>query len=259
MTSESIWKSLSLLCLLLVLAVEGKPQPKTLPQSRIVGGQLAKLGQFPYQVSILALGSHHCGGAIISPQHTVTAAHCVVDGFYKKPVPANLLNVRAGSLSPYEGGQLLNVTKVKPNPSYWPYQHDIALLKLAEPLEFNDNVKAIEIATEDPPAGAEVSTSGWGRVSEGGELAPFLKFNMAKALGEEKCRKSLTYIPRGAICLHGINNGTGICKGDSGSPAVYNNRLVAVASFVEDACGVKPDGFTSVPGHKGWLRENSKD
>lgn len=50
-----------------------------LPQSRIVGGDLASNGQFPYQVALsMTAGSvsWFCGGSIINANWIVTAAHC---------------------------------------------------------------------------------------------------------------------------------------------------------------------------------------
>lgn len=49
--------------------------------SRIISGEKAKLGQFPWQAAlnlIFANGeSHFCGGSLISPKWVMTAAHCV--------------------------------------------------------------------------------------------------------------------------------------------------------------------------------------
>lgn len=47
--------------------------------SRIVGGEAAKAGQFPYQVA-LSISSDYsswvCGGSIIDANWILTAAHC---------------------------------------------------------------------------------------------------------------------------------------------------------------------------------------
>ena len=62
---------------------EMQASPTLLPfypvrQSRLVGGQNAFPAQFPFQVSVRKYGSHICGGAIISANYVVTAAHCVL-------------------------------------------------------------------------------------------------------------------------------------------------------------------------------------
>jgi secreted trypsin-like serine protease len=46
--------------------------------NRIVGGQPAKPGQFPYMVSLQLGGWHFCGGSILNEWVILTAAHCLM-------------------------------------------------------------------------------------------------------------------------------------------------------------------------------------
>ncbi|KAF5903230.1 serine protease 27-like, partial [Clarias magur] len=44
--------------------------------TRIVGGQNAVSGSWPWQVSLQAYGSHFCGGSLINNGWVLSAAHC---------------------------------------------------------------------------------------------------------------------------------------------------------------------------------------
>lgn len=44
---------------------------------RVVGGENAKEGQFPYIVSLRrTTGAHFCGGTIVSNVYIISASHC---------------------------------------------------------------------------------------------------------------------------------------------------------------------------------------
>lgn len=60
-------------------------------EKRIVNGQVAKAGDFPFIVSIRRQdGYHNCGGALLDSTTVLTAAHCLLDWYS--------FSVRAGTL-----------------------------------------------------------------------------------------------------------------------------------------------------------------
>ncbi len=56
------------------LADCGKPEVQ---QGRVIAGENAKQGAWPWQVLMLFNNVPMCGGSLIAPQWVVTAAHCV--------------------------------------------------------------------------------------------------------------------------------------------------------------------------------------
>ncbi|XP_035793654.1 serine protease SP24D-like [Anopheles albimanus] len=219
--------------------------------SRIVGGSVASQGQLPYQVALLRSGSLGCGGSLIDARWILTAAHCVYrDGVL---IPASSLTVLAGTISLNTGGVRRAVARVLPHERYGNFRNDVALLLLQQPLATSSTIRPIALRTTEIPVGSEVIISGWGRISAGGPVSPWLRLNRATVLAGQRCA-AVTGIPSGLLCFSSpINNGA--CNGDSGGPAVMNNQLVGVANFIINYCGSgNPDGYAKVSDFVPWIQ-----
>merc|ERR1712213_139198 len=130
-----------------LLAPESTCGP-TPPNIRIVGGQDATLGQYPWLVNLgyqrngAGETLFKCGGTLIGPRHVVTAAHCVTDlpsGFALAAVRvgehdlASEQDCQSGVCSP--DPQDMKVRKIVFHPSYGKpnaFQNDIAVISLEE-------------------------------------------------------------------------------------------------------------------------------
>lgn len=130
-------------------------------QSRIVGGQDARPGQFPYIASVHQgiQGRFLCGSAIINPRWIITSVQCVRHNI----VPADLLVV-VGSHLISSGGVHHDVRSIVMHPDYISpnISNDVAMVEVTTPFTFNDLVQSIAISFIDIGAPAPAVVSGWG-------------------------------------------------------------------------------------------------
>lgn len=190
--------------------------------NKIVGGQVARPGQYPYQVSLRNIQSykHFCGGAILNYRWILTAAHCFIGGTKAYDVYATV-----GATTLYDGLHH-NVSRLLPHP-YFNIQivsYDIALVTVKTPFTFNSLVQPISIAQNYMVGGEEAIVSGWGRFYENGPVASTLQFVRVQVISNNNCIKTYRYHPEKSLTTK-INNGNlctsvikgkGFCSGDSG-------------------------------------------
>lgn len=132
---------------------------------RVIGGEDAREGQFPYQASLQqrAKMNHFCGASIISNRFLLTAAHCVGE------VSPEMWVAVVGSVHISQGGIILNIDK-RIQHNKWDVNrlvNDIALLRTAEEIIFSDTVQPIALSSQNLPVegNTQVILSGWGDIS----------------------------------------------------------------------------------------------
>ncbi|XP_011205128.2 serine protease SP24D isoform X2 [Bactrocera dorsalis] len=218
------------------------------PSLRILNGQVAAAGQFPYQVSVRLNREHICGGALLSANFVLTAAHCVYN------INQTALGVQAGTLSRTAGGVFRAVCHVVVHPEY-DFDNDLALLQLETPYSLSYYIQPIRIADWEAPSGESVIISGWGRTYEGSLLSDKLLYSRALTTERyEFCAGADGVTNPGVLCLN-TPQGNGFCDGDDGGPVVYRNVLIGIASYNANACGtVSYGGFTKASYYKLWIQ-----
>ncbi|CAG0891523.1 unnamed protein product [Darwinula stevensoni] len=179
---------------------------KPMLDGRIVGGQDASIEDIPWQISFqFEVGVHFCGGSIMDELHIITAAHCCAD---KQP---HEVQIRAGSNRKDEGGVIRYVEVIKQHEefNYFYLYNDICILTLTEPLPL-DNVTMMPVTLplqgQEYPSGTEVSASGWGKLTQGGDSPYILQVVDLHTYSDDECSQFQDGITDDMICA-GIDEG----------------------------------------------------
>ena len=141
---------------------------------RVVKGENATQGQFPYQVAWCfdVNCQNVCGGSILNETTIITAAHCCDKDWEYWPLdwPDTIIVAGELNLQVVSGiEQVRHIKNLTIHPDYndATYQNDICLLTLDSPLEFNGNVSRIYLDEEDPVVDTKCQVSGWGSLVVG--------------------------------------------------------------------------------------------
>jgi secreted trypsin-like serine protease len=229
--------------------------------SRIIGGQPARVSQFPYAAAITVQTSNSrffCGGTLINQEWILTAGQCV-DG-------AIVFTIQLGS-NTLEGADPNRVKVssseyvVHPDYNSLTLENDIGLIKLRIPVEYSNYLSAVRFLGI---AYIEPSTSfmalGWGQTTdEDSDLSNDLMYARLVALSNEECQIFYgNQISNDTLCVEG-NYNEGSCYGDTGSALLQDGKFslhVGIASFVSgNGCeSTDPSGYIRTSSYRDWIR-----
>ncbi|XP_004543745.1 transmembrane protease serine 13a [Maylandia zebra] len=232
--------------------------------SRIIGGTIAKIGHWPWQLSLQFRGSHVCGGVLISPDFVLSAAHC----FPRDNSALSPQNWRV-----YGGTVSLNnlpvpyfVEKIIVNENYntKTNDQDVVLLKLTSPVTFNDKVQpaCLPAYNQNFVQGTQCWTSGFGTTQAGsGVVSKDLMEVSVDIIDTRVCNSRDAYgglVTNNMLCAGKLEGGKDSCQGDSGGPLVCQGEsrfyLVGITSWGA-GCGEKnkPGVYTRVSSVLPWI------
>lgn len=239
--------------------------------SRIVGGQDAEEGEFPWQVSLhIKNAGHVCGASVISQRWLVTAAHCVQDDAKTRYSQPGVWEAYLGLHIQKQNGknvQKRNLRQVISHPYYnaYTFDNDIALMELDSPVTFSDYIRPICLPSPQHtfPPGNSVWITGWGATREGGSGASILQKAQVRIINSTVCNRLMGgQITSRMTCAGVLTGGVDACQGDSGgplsSPGTSRMFLAGVVSW-GDGCARrdKPGIYSTVTKFRGWIKEKT--
>ncbi|XP_032571770.1 uncharacterized protein LOC6608274 isoform X2 [Drosophila sechellia] len=217
---------------------------KQTAQRRIVGGDDAGFGSFPWQAYI-RIGSSRCGGSLISRRHVVTAGHCVARATPRQvhvtlgdyvinsavePLPAYTFGVRRIDVHPY--------FKFTPQAD----RFDISVLTLERTVHFMPHIAPICLPEKNEDfLGKFGWAAGWGALNPGSRLRPkTLQAVDVPVIENRICERwhrqngINVVIYQEMLCAGYRNGGKDSCQGDSGGPLMHDKNgrwyLIGVVS-----------------------------
>nr|BAL14140.1 chymotrypsinogen 1 [Pagrus major] len=248
-------------CFALVASALGCGSPAIRPQvsgyNKIVNGETAVSGSWPWQVSLQDYsGFHFCGGSLINQYWVVTAAHCrvsagnhrVILGEHDRQYNSEQIQVKSISRAishPYYNSQNFN--------------NDITLLKLSSPVQMNSRVSPVCLASSSTsiPSGTKCVTTGWGRTGQTSSPR-FLQQTALPLLSPTQCKQYWGYnrITDAMICAGA--SGVFSCQGDSGGPLVCERSgvwyLTGIVFWGTSTCNVRaPAVYARVSYLRSWI------
>jgi len=259
------------ICLLLVLVAAASAFPqcgKKGSGSRIINGVDAGHGEFPWQISLrFGRYGHICGGTLIGNQWVLCAAHCF--GQTKNP---RSYTVRVGEwyLKRGDGTEKDHaVSEVHVHERYnkgKQFNNDIALMKLAKPVDFAGpyaGPACLPTAGKDYRETQNCMLSGWGLVKRWPQtLADRLQKVTGKIWNARDLLRQYYQLPDHVVGFGEPSKGWSACMGDSGGPLICPNGsgtydVIGVVSFGPGSCSGRPGVFTEVSQYRDWLSAKS--
>ncbi|XP_073698306.1 trypsin-2 [Garra rufa] len=230
--------------------------------NKIVGGQDATAGSWPWQVSIQSTrtGGHFCGGSLINKDWVLSAAHC-----FQSSLGTIEIYLGRRSQSGTNPNQVYRTaSRVINHPNYDNpnNDNDLALLQLSSSVTFSNYIRPVCLAATGSrfAAGTYSWVTGWGTLQSGGQAANILQEVTIPIVSNSDCDDAYSGgITDNMICAGLLNEGgKDSCQGDSGGPMVIrNNSLWIQFGIVSFGIGCAdpryPGVYARISEYQDWI------
>ncbi|XP_017772422.1 PREDICTED: proclotting enzyme [Nicrophorus vespilloides] len=204
-------------------------------QRRIVGGDEAGFGSFPWQAYI-RIGSSRCGGSLVSRRHVVTAGHCVARAAPRQVHVTLGDYVINSAMEPFPA-YTFGVSQIQVHPffKFTPQadRFDVAVLRLDRTASHQlPHIAPICLPPKGESFLGEVGVAaGWGALKPGSRERPrTLQAVQVPVIDSRLCERWHRSKGIGVViydemlCAGYKNGGKDSCQGDSGGPLMLQKQ-----------------------------------
>lgn len=240
----------------------------------IVGGEAAKLGEFPHMGAIgyrspdTGLVEFRCGATLISERYVLTAAHCRnVDAVVVRLGDLDLESEADGA-DPRE----FAIEEFIKHPEYTARSkyNDIALIRLVETVPISSRIRPACLYQSANIRQQKLIATGYGAIENFGANSNHLLKVVLDQISVEACQRAYANdgrplargIVESQVCAGYEPGGRDTCQGDSGGPLQVRDEqdscrfyVAAITSFGK-FCGTSTPGiYTRVGAYLGWIEQ----
>uniref|UniRef100_A0A8C8AQL3 Peptidase S1 domain-containing protein n=1 Tax=Otus sunia TaxID=257818 RepID=A0A8C8AQL3_9STRI len=238
-----------------------------LKKNRIVGGEDAKSGKWPWQASLqMGAYGHMCGASVVSNRWLISAAHCFLDSdSVRAYMGLHTINEKSSRVT------VRSIKRIVIHPQYDQSiaDYDIALLEMETPVFFSELVQPICLPSTSRVFvyGTVCYVTGWGAIKENSMFISwiyFLQEARVRIINQSVCNKLYDdLITSRMLCAGNLNGGVDACQGDSGGPLACTGKgnrwyLAGIVSWGEGcARRNRPGVYTKVTALYDWIRQST--
>ncbi|XP_044259079.1 uncharacterized protein LOC123007726 [Tribolium madens] len=231
-------------------------------QQLIIGGNVVKKGEYPWVVAIYhgPQKDFICSGNLISEKIILTAATCVTDSEGKLRDKKDFA-VAVGKYYQDFTDSREKISNVQFSaidaihvPEFYRgvvqnFYGDVAVLETMKSFTFTQTVQpvCVDFSTNyDNRNGSTGFVTGWGFTSESGGVSEALKDLQVPLVSTEECKTELPpefqkFLLSDKLCAGYRNNGTSVCRGDSGGGLVVKSSTTG-RYYLAGILSVAPTG-----------------